>query len=158
MINKKILRTIARLLFALYLIFLLFLVFGMDRMESNEYHYNLVLFSEIKRFINYRGVLGYHVFLANVVGNFVVFMPFGFLLPVLSKKYKYSFILIALLSFELSLAIEVVQLFTRLGSFDVDDLLLNTLGGSAGYICYAICIKIRGIIRKNRKRKAGTKG
>ena len=152
--NKKIIRIMARLLFVLYLIFLLFLVFGVDRMESSDYRYNLVLFSEIKRFVNYRDIVGYHVFLANVVGNFVVFMPFGFLLPILSK-HKFNFILITLLSFELSLGIEVVQLFTRLGSFDVDDLLLNTLGGSAGYICFAICMWLRKKLRKKSKRKAG---
>lgn len=135
--NKNIIRMTARLLFAVYIAILLFLVFGWDRMESSEYHYNLVLFSEIKRFINYRNVVGYTAFLANVVGNFVVFIPFGFLIPTLSK-FKFNFVFITLLSLEFSLMIEVVQLFTRLGSFDVDDLFLNTLGGSAGYILYLL--------------------
>jgi len=148
--NSKVIRTTARLLFAAYIAFLLFLVFGWDRMESSEYHYNLELFSEIKRFINYRNVVGYRVFLANVVGNFVVFIPFGFLVPTLSK-FKFNIIFITLLSFEFSLLIEVIQLFTRLGSFDVDDLLLNTLGGCSGYIIYLMARLIKSKIHKTKK-------
>lgn len=136
--NRKLRRVISRMLFALYIVGLLFLVFGADRMASSGYNYNLVLFSEIKRFIKYRHIVGYKAFLANVVGNFVVFMPFGFLMPTLTR-YKYNFIFITMLSLEFSLLIEIVQLITRLGSFDVDDLLLNTLGGSAGYVLYKIC-------------------
>lgn len=83
-------------------------------------------------------LVGYYVFFANVVGNFVVFMPFGFLMPTLTN-YKYNVVLISLMSFEFSLLIEIVQLFTKLGSFDVDDLLLNTLGGFSGYILYRLC-------------------
>ena len=33
----------------------------------------------------------------------------------------------------LSLGVETIQLFTRVGSFDVDDILLNTIGGVLGY-------------------------
>jgi glycopeptide antibiotics resistance protein len=39
--------------------------------------------------------------------------------------------------------VEVFQLLTRVGSFDVDDLLLNTIGGLAGYILFVICNAIR---------------
>lgn len=38
---------------------------------------------------------------------------------------------------------ECFQLVTRVGSFDVDDMLLNTLGGVIGYIVFAICNMIR---------------
>ncbi|MCI9328578.1 MAG: VanZ family protein [Ruminococcus sp.] len=46
-------------------------------------------------------------------------------------------------SFALSLGVEIFQLFARVGSFDVDDLLLNTLGGVLGYILFLICNIIR---------------
>ena len=48
-----------------------------------------------------------------------------------------------LYSFALSLGVEIFQLFARVGSFDVDDLLLNTLGGILGYILFLICNIIR---------------
>ena len=53
-------------------------------------------------------------------------------------KYRIKFIRAAFVSFDLSLAIEIIQLLTRVGSFDVDDLILNTLGGVIGYILCAI--------------------
>ena len=43
----------------------------------------------------------------------------------------------------MSLFIESVQLLTRVGSFDVDDLILNTLGGILGYVLFYILNKIR---------------
>ncbi len=46
-------------------------------------------------------------------------------------------------SFGLSLCVETFQILTRVGSFDVDDLLLNTLGGVLGYILFSICNVIR---------------
>ena len=46
-------------------------------------------------------------------------------------------------SLGLSLGVEVFQLLTRVGSFDVDDLLLNTIGGILGYVLFLICNGIR---------------
>ena len=54
----------------------------------------------------------------------------------------------------LSLGVEVMQLITRVGSFDVDDIFLNTLGGVLGYIIFVICnaIRRRHYVRKRKKR------
>ena len=43
----------------------------------------------------------------------------------------------------MSFGIETIQLIFKVGSFDVDDLLLNTIGGLAGYILFVICAAIR---------------
>ncbi|WP_422124463.1 VanZ family protein [Planococcus sp. X10-3] len=69
----------------------------------------------------------------NLAGNIIGFIPFGFLLPFLFKDLL-SFKKIILLTFCLSLGFEMLQLTFNLGSFDVDDLILNTLGGILGYI------------------------
>ena len=58
------------------------------------------------------------------------------LVPILSRRYK-KFWCVTLLSFELSLAVELIQLITKTGSCDVDDILLNTAGGMIGFACYA---------------------
>ncbi|WP_232695430.1 VanZ family protein [Brevibacillus daliensis] len=72
----------------------------------------------------------------NVIGNIIAFVPFGFLLPLLSKKFsKLSSVTIA--TFCLSLTYEILQFLFSLGSFDVDDLLLNTIGGLVGYMTIA---------------------
>ncbi|MDO4267177.1 MAG: VanZ family protein [Eubacteriales bacterium] len=141
-------------LFLAYLALLVYFLFFAESLgrvsENREYAYNLELFKEIKRFYTYREQLGMEAFLMNVFGNVIAFMPCGFFLPIVSRRSRRWYNTI-LLSFSLSLCVETAQLIWRVGSFDVDDLLLNTLGGALGYICYRIVQKIR--IR--RKKRAG---
>lgn len=109
----------------------------------SDYNYNLTLFKEIKRFWNYRRILGTESVMLNLFGNVAGFIPFGIMLPFLSEKRR-KFFLVTLLTFEFSMLIELTQLLTKAGSFDVDDLLLNTIGGSIGYIVFVItknCLK-----------------
>ena len=131
----------AVVLFACYLILLLYFLFFSELMgrtpEQTCYRYNLIPFREILRFIRYRHVVGFHAFFINVIGNIIAFMPMGFFLPAVTGK-KLNGIQILLLSFLFSLSVETVQLLTRLGCFDVDDLILNTLGGFLGYLVYRI--------------------
>jgi len=105
--------------------------------KPDNYAYNLVLFKEIGRFIEYRHILGMRTVLLNLVGNVVGFMPLGFILPLVSRKAKNGFVAI-LYVFSFSLILELIQLVAKVGSFDVDDLLLNTVGGILGYIVYYI--------------------
>lgn len=103
----------------------------------NDYRYNLVLFQEIRRFIIYRNHVGISSFLLNVFGNIFAFSPFGLLLPILSVRVRKWWKML-LLSFLVTMCIECTQLVTRLGVFDVDDLLMNTLGGLIGYGLYHV--------------------
>lgn len=112
---------------------------------QNIYHYNLIPFKEITRFYTYRELVGIEAFMLNLLGNVIAFTPFGFMIPILSSKNR-TFLRITGLTFLLSLFIECIQLITRVGSFDVDDLILNTLGGIIGYIIFWIINKIRGIL------------
>ena len=143
--HKKEIRVWCRVLFGLYiaaLVYFLFFAETMGRADLNRtYHYNLILFKEIKRFIVYREQLGAAAFF-NLGGNVLIFVPFGFLLPLMSRKLK-GFFNVLLFSLELSLIVETVQLLTKVGSFDVDDLLLNTIGGMLGYGIYAVLQYIR---------------
>ena len=77
-------------------------------------------------------------FLASM-GNAIkfIFIPLGFALPVLFERIK-SFLQVLILSFSISLLAETLQLVLRVGCFDVDDLLLNTIGGCVGYLVYRI--------------------
>jgi glycopeptide antibiotics resistance protein len=84
----------------------------------------------------------------NLAGNIIGFIPFGVILPLLSKRV-FKFNTVILLTFCLSLTYEVLQLVFEFGSFDVDDLILNTLGGILGYFP----IKIFRVFGKNRRRK-----
>ena len=103
--------------------------------EGRTYHYNLVLFKEIRRFIVYRDILGYRAVFLNIFGNVAAFLPFGFFLPEIWRQVGRWYTMIVL-SFTTSLCIELMQLVTKVGSFDVDDLLLNTIGGYLGYLLF----------------------
>lgn len=107
-----------------------------------EYSYNLIPFKEIIRFIKYRKQLGTVAVLTNIGGNIVGFMPFGFILPILSPKTRGIF-RILILTFDLSLCIEMIQLVSKVGCCDVDDMILNTLGGVLGYIAFYIFNAVR---------------
>lgn len=125
------------------LIYFLFFAESTGRtLGDGTYHYNLTLFKEIKRFWAYRETLGGGAVVLNLLGNIVGFVPFGVFLPILNKRCR-SFLYMTLMTFEFSLIVEVVQLVFKVGSFDVDDLLLNTIGGIGGYLVFAIMDKIR---------------
>ena len=136
--NRKV-RLFGRIFFVLYMILALYFMFfseTLDRtMVSDEYRYNLTLFKEITRFWNMRHAYGWHITIVNLLGNVVCFMPFGFLLPTVSKKKIFkNFVSVTLMTMIFSLGIETAQLLMKVGAFDVGDIFLNTNGGLAGYI------------------------
>ncbi|MBI5978599.1 VanZ family protein [Clostridium perfringens] len=95
----------------------------------------LVPFTTIKEFIFEAPT--YLIAIKNLVGNIIIFCPLGFLLPLISMKLN-SWKKVILIIFLISFLIESIQLVTGLGFFDVDDLILNTLGGIIGYWIYKL--------------------
>ena len=73
----------------------------------------------------------------NIFGNVVMFAPFGFFLPRLFPRLR-RFWRTLLCAALLVAAVEVVQLLTRLGSCDIDDLLLNLSGVTLGYLAFRL--------------------
>ncbi|MCI8797040.1 MAG: VanZ family protein [Dorea sp.] len=153
--QSKRIRIFGKILFVLYIVFIIYFLIFSDWYgrtgEMQEYRYNLVLFREIRRFWNYRDQVGLFAMFTNLFGNVIIFMPFGFFMP-MASRYRSCFSAV-FYSFGLSLCVETFQLLTRVGSFDVDDLLLNTVGGLAGYVIFAVCAVIRS--RYVNKEKAG---
>ena len=137
----KKLRWGGRVLLVLYLACLIYFMFFSEsygRTEIHtEYRYNLVLFREIRRFLQHCDILGMPAVLINLAGNVVVFIPYGCGLPLLFERLQ-SFFRVAILSLATSLLAETMQLILRVGCFDVDDLLLNTIGGCIGYCVYLL--------------------
>lgn len=119
-----------------------FLFWGDDRDVMIDYRYNLEPFKEIMRFYKFRNIVGIYSFILNIAGNILAFMPFGFLIPIVVDG-KSGFFKTSALSFLFTLCIEITQLVTKLGVFDVDDIILNTCGGVAGYIFYTVYRAIR---------------
>ena len=77
--------------------------------------------------------------LIGIVQNLILFMPFGFLLYAVTDQPR--MVRILLLSFLLSLSIELCQLLFRLGWFEVDDILHNVLGTYLGIRLYRRTVK-----------------
>lgn len=152
--NKKDNKLAMWVCFLAYLLLLGYAVFfssGFGREEHADYRYNLTLFQEIGRYYSYGMRTGsWRLFWWNVVGNVCVFVPFGAFLPALFAKCKRLFSVL-LFTLELSFVVEIVQLVTKIGSFDVDDLLLNTLGGILGYFVYKIMAAKNANKRKKKK-------
>ncbi|MBO5523889.1 MAG: VanZ family protein [Roseburia sp.] len=125
-------RNIWMIIFALYLA-AVFSVVGIPNIKyiRIEPQFNLIPVVDI---VN--GPLGY---MKNTVLNILMFLPLGFLLPVIWKEF-WSFKRTAVFGFALSLAIELSQIFTyRLT--DVDDLITNTLGAILGYYVARVILK-----------------
>ena len=141
-------RIVAILLLLAYFLLLAYLLFFSStygRTLEMDYRYNLKPFFEIRRGLEHIDAVGFHYVVVNIAGNIVAFMPFGFLPPLVSER-RMHFGKILGYSFLLTLCAESIQLISRTGAFDVDDLLLNTVGGLMGYWCYVI---LCGRRRKN---------
>ena len=149
--NRKI-KKIIQIQFILYMVLLIrFVVFKRDlsdlisflsewNLESVMHNLSRANFEPLYTINNYmdkyrvEGIMSTKIFL-NLVGNIIAFIPWGFCLPILFKKFKS---LVGTLKGALLfvIAIEVTQLITTLGSFDIDDIILNTLGAIIGYLIY----------------------
>ncbi|MDR7238410.1 VanZ family protein [Neobacillus drentensis] len=116
----------------------------------DEYHWrsnNFVPFKTINFYL-FLADINLNIRIENLAGNIIGFMPFGFILPLLAKKFqKLSAVIIS--TFCLSLTFELLQLIFEFGSFDVDDLILNTVGGILGYIPIKLVLLITLLKKKN---------
>ncbi|WP_313893692.1 VanZ family protein [Psychrobacillus sp.] len=101
---------------------------------------NLDLFRVVKETYNAIVYLGFwEPFYINFLGNIILFIPIGFLLPLLFRRMvRFPFTILAGLC--ISIFIEVMQLPQNRSS-DVDDLWLNTLGALIGYLIYLFVLK-----------------
>lgn len=114
------------LIFIIYVLLLYQLLTNVETNTSGGY--NLIPFTEITRY-----EIGSKLFMYNVIGNIVIFIPFGYFVSGYIKASKVSHILaVSIIS---SLTVEVVQL--QIGrSFDIDDIILNVCGAIIGFLLY----------------------
>ncbi|PGM55498.1 VanZ family protein [Bacillus sp. AFS053548] len=97
------------------------------------YNHNFIPFKSIVDTINYGSI---SIFLKQIAGNVLLFIPLGFAFPILFFKLTNRKTI--LIGFTLSLAIELIQATSGLflgynyRSCDIDDLILNTLGTIIG--------------------------
>lgn len=145
-------------LFGIYitcLIYALFFAESYGRGAADRvYDYNLQPFHEIRRYLIWWRVLGIRRVVLNLVGNIIGFIPFGALLPILSRSVRKAWKVMAL-GLEISALVEVSQLILCVGCCDVDDMILNTCGAFLGYVLYVSAARS---FRRFEQRVASEKG
>ncbi len=118
-------REILALVFVIYILCLFHVVTFQDVNYGTS---NFVPFREIFRY-----EVGSAKFLRNVMGNILLFIPYGFFVSYYLKNNKLS--VITLLTLVAATTIEIVQL--NIGrTFDIDDIILNVVGGILGFFIY----------------------
>lgn len=118
--------------FIIYVLSLFYVVTFQDVSWSTS---NFIPFKEMFRYPIFS-----RLFFKNVVGNMIMFLPYGFFISYFLKLDKVK--TIAILSIIVSLTIEFTQLLIG-RVFDVDDIMLNIIGGVSGYIIYRIFHNIK---------------
>ncbi|UZT99865.1 VanZ family protein [Chryseobacterium fluminis] len=114
--------------YTFYLLYLMFL--GMGRFQYEDNLLTLAPVLTTVRFI--KETVSWRAIVIIVLGNIVMFIPFGFLdwvFPQLSDLKKLIFTFVSAI-----VIVEGLQYFTRMGIFEVDDILLNTFGVWIGWL------------------------
>ena len=121
------------LLFIIYILLLFELLTGTE--NSSTSGINIFPFSEIFRY-----EIGSPMFIYNVLGNILLFVPYGYFVARYAKgKSVFQIFIVSLIT---SFTVEILQV--RLGrSFDIDDIILNVIGGMLGYFFYKLLDVIR---------------
>ncbi len=126
--NEKVVihNEILNLLFIIYVLLLFELLTGTENSLGSGINY--IPFKEIMRY-----KFGSKMFIYNVFGNILIFIPFGYFISRYIKPKKvWPIIMDALIT---SVTVETVQL--KIGrSFDIDDVMLNIIGAILGYFIY----------------------
>ena len=124
------------ILLSLYIVVLLyFTVTG--RYSHEEYEYQINFFTSYRWFFEHNG----EQVLRQLLINLVMLMPVGFLLPIIINT-KHKFLITMALSLLLTVFIETMQLITKCGSFEIDDIINNFVGAVIGMLIYMLLNKI----------------
>ena len=127
--------------FGLYVAIFLLLLFGKPNFWKSV---NLTPFYSIRAYLSHSMPMA----LSNLAGNILLFVPLGVYLPLFSKGRRPWLSLLWI--FLISTAVEAAQYFFRIGSADIDDVILNVTGGLMGILLF----KLMGRIFKERSRDA----
>lgn len=139
---KKVMNLLIKISFVIYILALCVILFFGSRghwtnlsiLEYAAMQMNLVPFKTIFLYVRamMRGTMNLDIAIANLLGNFLLFLPMGIYLPWFFVKIRYvGQYLLRLIP--MLFIVELIQLLTKRGSFDIDDLILNLAGAVLGY-------------------------
>ena len=139
--NKKKFILYEELLSLIFVIYLLMFFQIVTYQDVISYGNNFIPFKELTRY-----QFGTKLFFKNIIGNILLLVPYGFFASYYLRLEKKRSALI--LVFVVSLSIEIVQLVIG-RCFDVDDILLNMIGGMTGYFIFKILDMISNKMSRN---------
>ena len=119
----------------LYALILFFLLFKKKSVGSFQ-TINLIPFRTIIDYLFNEDVIVRSFAFSNIMGNIVIFIPLGIYIPLLINK-KSIFTNSAIVAL-ISLCVEIVQYILAIGTADVDDIILNTIGGLLGILIFKL--------------------
>lgn len=133
--TAKFYRAVIFILLILYLVCLTYLTFFSHPYGRGLAHrsVNYIPFATVIKYLTIMN--SPTIITTNTLGNIAAFMPMGFLLPMASSKlsrFKRTFFAV----FIATATIEVMQYVAGVGVSDIDDIILNLLGGAVGYGIY----------------------
>ena len=134
-------------IFLIYMIVVLGATIG-DRVSGYE-SINLHLFSSYKDVYNNFSLGEWR----NIILNILMFVPIGFMIPLIFKKCERCYITY-LVGFGITLFIEILQLVSKRGIFELDDIINNSLGCAIGYGIVMLFISLFKRKKVNQKYKA----
>ena len=121
------------------LLFILYVMCLFEIVTLQDYNYGLSNYIPFKEIFRYE--VGSRLFIKNIIGNVLLFLPYGYFASDYLKSKK--ILPICFLTMLVSVTIEYVQL--NIGrTFDIDDVILNTMGGIFGYLLYRLINRIKG--------------
>ncbi len=142
--NQKLCKLILSVIFAVYCLALIYILFLRSEHRHLSYinylktSYNLIPFKSIayyfSRFVNDQ--MNFDTFIANMLGNSLLFFPMGVLLPSFIPKVRGGKFIA--LGVGMLVAVELVQYFSTLGALDIDDVILNSVGLVLGYFAFVL--------------------
>lgn len=128
--------------FVLCLVLLLKLLL-FSRPPGSERSLNLIPFATISDYLFSDSAAVKRFAIGNVIGNVVAFVPLGAFLPLVRRRIgNWTNLLIVVCA---SVAVEIVQGVFGLGASDIDDVILNTLGGLVGILFFTL---LRVLLRR----------
>ena len=145
--KRNIILKISRIFFVMYSRLMIWEVFlGPYRSYSGTRRYNLYPFKTIIYYFMNSSKFNFNAIFINLVANIVTFIPLGFFMTMFFKKFN-KISTMAVFSVIIIFIIEVLQFIFNVGVFDIDDIILNSLGCIIGFGLFKliICIRINKI-------------
>ncbi|MCI5825976.1 MAG: VanZ family protein [Arcanobacterium sp.] len=137
---------VAYALFGVYVGVIIFFTFTPFVFDTRTAHFELNLVPVVQSYLMVKyGIL--RIALYNLIGNLLLFVPLGALAPLAFSNMR-SWWRVAGVLTTASLCVESLQLIFTVRLFDVDDIILNSVGGVVGYAVFAVVLARIPFVRR----------